>query len=95
MAAVKLLCRNLEKVAASSRIFTDIGLIRLSRGVLRQGRLQAALRVACRPQRTTTLPAGSEHRRPRLPRDYHNWLLGEWQKMGGKVIITSDSRDAA
>ena len=21
------------------------------------------------------------------------WLLGEWQKMGGKVIITSDSHD--
>ena len=23
------------------------------------------------------------------------WLLGEWQKMGGKVIITSDSHDIA
>ena len=21
------------------------------------------------------------------------WLLGEWQKMGGKVIITSDAHD--
>ena len=23
------------------------------------------------------------------------WLLGEWQKMGGKVIITSDAHDTA